>query len=396
MNLYKQITSLCSVIAIIGTMSACQSIEKVKRENSKNPTLQVITTNTLTTPPILEKRHSEYLQHFAASCITEEFPNKLNQVLANQNDIQRPKVLHPAFYGCFDWHSSVHGHWALVTLLNAFPDLKNADSIINKLRTHLTAENLQAELDYFQQPQNTSFERTYGWVWLFKLDDALASWDHPEANTMRQNLQPLTRLLESRLIDFLKKLHYPVRSGQHPNTAFALSFALDYAKNQQRTVLKQAIINSAKRYYLNDKACPLSWEPSGFDFLSGCLQEASLMQKVLPPKKFEQWVTDFLPGLLQHGELILTPASVSDRSDGKLAHLDGLNFSRAWCLFELGHALNNPKLVRLASMHFNTSYQKMDSGEYAGAHWLASFALYALATHKEGAQLNKSMSDNTH
>lgn len=383
MNICRRIMSIGTLCAAVVTLSACQSIDQQKNS------LQVSAANALTTPPALEDRHSKYLQQFAFSCITEEYPNKLNQVLAGPEDLQSPKALHPAFYGCFDWHSSVHGHWTLVTLLKAFPNMDNADAIHRKLKNHLTKENLTQELSYFLQPQNASYERTYGWVWLFKLDEALRTWDHPDAQLMRQHLQPLTLLLEERLISFLQKLHYPVRSGQHPNTAFALSFALDYAQNQQRLTLQNAIVKSAKRYFANDVNCPLQWEPSGFDFLSGCLQEASLMQKVLSKAEFENWVAKFLPSLLKNGELILTPAVVSDRSDGKLAHLDGLNFSRAWSLYELGHALNNPKLVRLANMHFNSSYNKMDSGEYAGAHWLASFALYALVKHQEGMQLSE-------
>lgn len=375
---------LCSALL---SLSGCTTLENTADHQSHLHPILVTSSNSLSASPTLHEKQATYLQQFAFSCITEEYPNKLNQVLGDRSDLKSPKQLHPAFYGCFDWHSSVHGHWTLVTLLKQIPNLANAEEIHKKLKQHLTQKNLAKELSYFLEPHNQSFERTYGWVWLFKLDEALRTWEHPDAPRMRQHLQPLTLLLENRLIEFLQKLQYPVRSGQHPNTAFALSFAYDYAQQQNRVALLTAIEASAKRYYLQDKRCPISWEPSGFDFLSACLQEASLMQKILTTSEFETWVETFLPSLLKHGELILTPALVSDRSDGKLAHLDGLNFSRAWSLYELGHALNNPKLVRLANIHFNASYQKMDSGEYAGAHWLASFALYAMQKHQQGMQL---------
>jgi hypothetical protein len=200
------------------------------------------------------------------------------------------------------------------------------------------------------------------------------------ADTLQGNLQPLTDLIEQKLVEFLPKLTYPIRVGEHPNTAFALSFAIDYARSMDRPELENLIIKRAKDYYLSDKNCPVTWEPGGFDFLSPCLQEASLMGKVLQQKEFEGWVDTFLPAVLQNPSQTLTPATVSDRSDGKMAHLDGLNFSRAWCLYEMGQALDNQALIQSANEHFEFSYDKISADEYAGAHWLASFALYALKT----------------
>jgi hypothetical protein len=230
---------------------------------------------------------------------------------------------------------------------------------------------------YFDDVHNGTFERTYGWAWLLKVAETLQDWNTEEANEMYKNLEPLVQLIEKKYAEFLPKLTYPIRVGEHPNTAFGMSFALDYAKKYAPN-LEQIIIDKAKEYYLNDQGCPINWEPGGFDFLSPCLQEASLMLKVLPKEEFIVWLDAFLPNFRNNPSQYLTVAEVTDRSDGKLAHLDGLNFSRAWCLYEMGSALNNSKMLNLANEHFEYSYQKMDSGEYAGAHWLASFALYAV------------------
>ncbi len=330
----------------------------------------------------LDDKKAEYLYHFAYVCIDQEYPNKLNQVLGNESYLAPPRELHPAFYGCFDWHSSVHGHWALVTILNEFPDFQHREKIIEKLSKTLTSENILKEIEYFNDKHNSDFERTYGWAWLLKLDEALResvpkAFGIPKSGTFKKNLTPLVDLISAKFIEFLDKLNYPIRVGEHTNIAFGMSFAYDYAK-KYNAKLASKIEEKAKQYFLNDCNCPLTWEPGGFDFLSPCLQEASLMQKVLPEKEFKKWLKKFLPGFEKNPSKFLEVAVVTDRSDGKLAHLDGLNFSRAWCLFELGHGLNNQKMIGLGTRHFNYSYEKMDSGEYAGAHWLASFALYAL------------------
>ncbi|NQU84760.1 MAG: DUF2891 domain-containing protein [Mariniphaga sp.] len=325
----------------------------------------------------LDQKKADYLYHFAYDCIDQEYPNKLGQVLGDESYLAPPRELHPAFYGCFDWHSSVHGHWTLVTLLSEFPKFEMKEEILNKLKSNITKENILKEIAYFDDEHNKNYERTYGWAWLLKLDEALREWDEPNAETLHQNLLPLVNLISGKFSGFLDKLTYPIRVGEHTNTAFGMSFAYDYARKYDQ-VLAQKIEEKAKEYYLNDFECPLNWEPSGFDFLSPCLQEASLMQKVLPQPQFIEWLDEFLPKFRENPEGFLEIAVVTDRSDGKLAHLDGLNYSRAWCLFEMGNSLNNQKMKKLAVNHFNYSYEKMDSGEYAGAHWLASFALYAL------------------
>lgn len=324
-----------------------------------------------------DEKKAEYLYHFAYECIDQEYPNKLNQVIGDDSYLAPPRELHPAFYGCFDWHSSVHGHWTLVTILTQFPDFQHKKEIIAKLKKNITKENIDKELAYFDDEHNKNYERTYGWAWLLKLDEALREWDSPEAKELQENLDPLVELIAGKFTGFLDKLVYPIRIGEHSNIAFGMSFAYDWAK-KYNTELAAKIEAKAREYYLNDCDCPLTWEPGGFDFLSPCLQEASLMQKVLPEKEFHKWLRKFLPGFERNPQKFMEIAVVTDRSDGKLAHLDGLNYSRAWCLFEMGHALHNQQMMELGNEHFNFSYDKMDSGEYAGAHWLASFATYAL------------------
>jgi hypothetical protein len=329
----------------------------------------------------LDLKKAEYLYHFAYDCIDQEYPNKLGQVLGNDSYLAPPRELHPAFYGCFDWHSSVHGHWALVTLLSEFPEFEKKEEIIFKLKTNITRDNVLKEIAYFNDEHNKNYERTYGWAWLLKLDEALREWKHPDAITLHQNLFPLVNLISDKFSGFLDKLKYPIRIGEHSNTAFALSFAYDYAKKYDLN-LASKIKQKANEYYLTDFGCPLTWEPGGFDFLSPCLQEASLMHKLLPTNDFKKWLEKFLPGFQEDPKKHLKIAEVTDRSDGKLAHLDGLNYSRAWCLYEMGKSLGNLKMIDLGIAHFNFSYNKMDSGEYAGAHWLASFAIYALINGK--------------
>ena len=326
--------------------------------------------------PVLNTKSANYLYHFAYDCIDQEYPNKLGQVLGDQTYLKEPSQLHPAFYGCFDWHSSVHGHWTLLNIIKEIPDFEHREAILKKLKKNITKENILKERNYFNDVHNKNFERTYGWAWLLKVAETLRDWDTKEAKELYNNLDPLVKLIEEKYIAFLPKLNYPIRVGEHPNTAFGMSLALDYAQ-KYAPELAAVIVKKSKAYYLNDKNCPITWEPGGFDFLSPCLQEAALMLKVLPKKEFVVWLDAFLPNFRKHPEKFLNIAEVTDRSDGKLAHLDGLNFSRAWCLYEIGNALNNKKMLQLANQHVAYSYTKMDSGEYAGAHWLASFALYA-------------------
>jgi Protein of unknown function (DUF2891) len=311
-------------------------------------------------------------------CIDNEYPNKLGQTLGSADDIKEPKTLHPAFYGCFDWHSAVHGHWSLVKLLKEFPDLKNAQAIKDKLKSNLSKDNILAEVAYFNGKHNSTYERTYGWAWLLKLAEELHTWDTPLARELESNLQPLTDVIAGKFITFLPKLNYPIRVGEHPNTAFGLSFAYDYSLAVNDTVLKKMIEKSARNFYLKDIDGPLRWEPNGFDFLSPCLEEVDLMRKVLPASEFKPWLKGFLPQIVKP-DFNMEVGRVSDRTDGKLVHLDGLNFSRAWCLY--GLAKQYPEyayLSDLAAKHLAYSLPSVVGDHYEGGHWLGSFAIYAL------------------
>ena len=326
--------------------------------------------------PFSEEK-AEYLYQFAYACIDKEFPHKPGHVWGDVSRLMTPRERHPAFYGCFDWHSAVHGHWTLVTILSRFPDFVHREDILRKLTANITRENIQQEMELFREDDNRTFQRTYGWAWLLKLDLALRDWDDPVARELHSYLAPLTELLADRFIEFLDVLNYPIRVGEHPNTAFGMSFAYDYA-SRFHPELARTIETRGRDFFLSDRNCPIDWEPGGFDFLSPCLQQASLMTKILPAEEFRVWVDGFLPGLLAQPDEVLTPAVVPDASDGKLAHLDGLNFSRAWCLFEMAHVLENPRLLQTGLNHFNYSYELLDTDEYAGSHWLASFATHAI------------------
>jgi hypothetical protein len=363
-------TSIKIAILFLLVFSSCNT------NKEKESTL--IATTTIT----FNEQKASYLHHFAYNCIDQEYPNKLGQVIGDSTYLKTPKELHPTFYGCFDWHSSVHGHWTLVNLLIEFPDFKGKEVILNKLKKGITEENILKEIAYFDDKHNRNFERTYGWAWLLKLSGSLREYNTIDGQLFSKNLEPLTQLIETKFITFLNKLNYPIRVGEHPNTAFGMSFALDYAKKYNKD-LEAVIKQKARAFYLNDTNCPLSWEPGGFDFLSPCLQEASLMLKVLPKEEYIKWLDAFMPNFRNNPSQHLNIVEVVDKNDGKMAHLDGLNFSRAWCLYEIGKTLNNQKMIVLADAHFNASYSKMDSGEYAGAHWLASFAAYALKASKE-------------
>ncbi len=320
------------------------------------------------------------LAQLPLKCMQNEYPNKLSQTLGEISDLGTPKELHPAFYGCFDWHSSVHGHWMLVKLLKMFPDLEQKGLILEKLAENISEKNILAELDYFQRELEKSYERTYGWAWLLKLAEELHTWENPLAKELENNLQPLTDLIIKRYVDFLPKLNYAIRVGEHTNTAFGLTFAWDYANITGHSELKNSIEKRAKEFYLSDAECPLSWEPSGYDFLSPCLEEADIMRRVLQPAEFDVWLKKFLPQL-SDTNFVLETGKVSDRTDGKLVHLDGVNFSRAWCLNGIAASGKEYEhLKKIADFHIQSSLPNIVDGDYMGEHWLASFALFALVS----------------
>ena len=325
----------------------------------------------------------------ALACIAMEFPNKPDHVIADANDVLSPGAMHPAFYGCFDWHSAVHGHWMLVRLLRLFPDLPESREIRAALDRNLTTGNIAREVAYIERPESKSFERTYGWAWLLKLDEELERWDDPDARRWAAALQPLARAISARYADFLPKQTYPIRTGVHPNTAFGIAFALDYADAVGDRALRDLLVERSLSYYASDKNCPAEWEPGGEDFFSPCLMEADLMRRVLSPPEFAAWFGTFLPGVLAGKPAgLLAPAIVADRSDPKIVHLDGLNLSRAWCMAGIASALpeSDPArtpLMNAAREHADDAMAHVTSGHYEGEHWLASFAVYMLSTMEQ-------------
>lgn len=326
---------------------------------------------------------ANHLASLPLKCLQQEYPNKLSQLLINNTEIQSPKTLHPAFYGCFDWHSSVHGHWTLVYLLNNFPDLTHREIIIRQLTQNLSKENIQQEIAYMKKPHEKSFERTYGWVWVLKLQHELDKSKDDYGVKLSKNLKPLTDLIIDRYLEFLPKLLYPIRVGTHSNTAFGLTFAYDYALHSKNEALKKSIQTHALRLFAQDYNCPVTWEPSGTDFLSPCMEELGLMRRVMPANEFLPWAKNFMPQLFDK-HFTWEVAKVSDRKDGHLVHLDGLNFSRAWNFYELVKfdPQNFSHLKNLADSHFNFSMPSVVDGNYEGEHWLASFALRALEVQK--------------
>lgn len=327
--------------------------------------------------------------HFAAlamKCIQKEYPNKLDHVNNDPADVRSPRAMHPAFYGCFDWHSTVHGHWMLVHLLRLFPNLPEAGNVRAALNSNLSAENIRNEVAYLNQTNRASFERTYGWAWLLKLAEELHDWNDADGKRWSQNLQPLAGAFAEKYLSFLPKQNYPIRTGVHPNTAFGLAFALDYARAVGDQKLESLIVERSRNYFGRDTNYPASWEPGGEDFFSPALMEADLMRRVMTKREFAGWFRRFLPAVRGGApKALLQPAIVTDRTDPKLVHLDGLNLSRAWCMRSIAAALpqNDPArkvLARSAAAHAKAGLDHVASGNYEGEHWLASFAVYLLTT----------------
>ena len=334
----------------------------------------------------LTQAQASHFASLALKCVSREYPNKPEHVLNDNGDVQSPKALHPAFYGCFDWHSSVHGHWMLVRLLRMFPNLPEGTDIRKVMDYNLRTENILAEVVYLKQKNRQSFERTYGWAWLLKLAEELSLSDDADAKRWSRNLQPLVDTLVDSYIAFLPKQTYPIRTGVHPNTAFGLAFAFDYAKTVGNEKLAALIAERSRTYFAKDTNYPGAWEPGGEDFFSPALMEADLMRRVMKPTEFRRWFHGFLPQLAKGiPKALLYPATVTDRSDPKLVHLDGLNLSRAWCMRSIVAALpaNDPARKALAiseRLHADDALAHVASGDYAGEHWLASFAVYLLST----------------
>jgi hypothetical protein len=319
----------------------------------------------------------ELADRFAAIAlghVTREYPHKLDHVLTGPEDALAPRDLHPVFYGSFDWHSCVHGYWMLARLLRRYPELPHASAVRTLFDTHLSPDRIAAECSYLDRPGARGFERPYGWAWLLKLASELAIHDTPEGRAWSSVLEPLAHIFVRRFMTFLPFATYPVRAGVHSCTAFAVRLGLDFRDEALRALL----VDTARRWYLPDADCQ-AWEPSGDEFLSPALMEAECMRAALSEQEFRRWFTGFLPRLdRRQPATLFTPVTVSDRADGKIAHLDGLNLSRAWCWRSLADFTPDPTAARqTAEAHLDTSLAHV-SGEYMGEHWLASFAVLAL------------------
>ena len=311
----------------------------------------------------------------ALDCVHKEYPNKIAHVMNSDADARPPRSLTPVFYGCFDWHSAVHGHWLLARLAKMFPDADFASAARSALDRNLTPEKLLMEAAHLRAEGRESFERPYGLAWLLHLAAELREWSDPDALRWYAALQPLEAAVVARFRAWLPKLSHPVRSGEHSQTAFALGLCLDWARGCSDAGFAQLLKTRARHYYAEDRACPAHWEPSGEDFLSPSLAEADVMRRVLTPDEFRPWFDTFLQ------DLPYSPLKVTDASDGKLAHLDGLNLSRAWMMqgiaFALGHGHSRyEELIRLSEVHAEAGLQAVTGEHYSGGHWLGSFAVY--------------------
>lgn len=318
--------------------------------------------------------------------IVQEYPNKPSNVMHSPADVRSPRDMHPTFYGSYDWHSSVHGHWMLVRLLRLDPDMELAAEIRTTLRQQLAPELLQREAEYFVSDHNKHFERMYGWAWLLQLVRELHTWDDDDGRQWRRNLEPLESIIVWRIKEYLPRLSFPIRVGTHSDTAFALGMIIDYAKVMENTSLQTIAADRARRFYLQDTDYPAHYEPSGHDFFSPGFNEADLMRRLLKADEFSVWLDRFLPGLRNNSlGAMMEPVEVSDVTDGHLVHLAGLDLSRAWTMHGIATAL--PKhdqrrkiLEQSIPQHAAAGLKYVNSGHYEGEHWLATFAVYHL-TH---------------
>lgn len=327
--------------------------------------------------------YESVFSNLALDCIHKEYSNKIAHFINSDADIKPPRELYPAFYGCFDWHSSVHGHWLLVRMLNTSRDKVDSAAIVEKLNQSFRAENIAAELANYQRPGMKSFERPYGIAWLFQLTAELRQSNLPEAATWLQNLLPLEQQAVANISEWLPKLTFPIRTGEHSQTAFAFGLMLDWSRIAENRDFEALLTQRVKALYLKDVNCPLAYEPSGQDFLSPCVAEADLMRRVMNKQAFAQWLDGFFPTLTaSSGVDWLIPGVVTDKSDGKLAHLDGLNTSRAWMLEGIISGLpDNDERVAPLKLAVETHRKAgldavLGDMHYMGSHWLGSFAAY--------------------
>lgn len=340
-------------------------------------------------PAELDAETAGRFARLALACVHREYPNKIAHVLNSDGDARPPRELTPAFYGCFDWHSAVHGHWLLARLCRTHPSAPFVPRARAALAQSLTPDHVAAEVAYLRGKGRETFERPYGLAWLLQLDAELHEWDDPDAQTWAKALEPLAREAAERLRAWFPKLSHPIRTGEHSQTAFAMGLILDWARSRGDRAMEGLVASRARDYYGEDRGCNLAFEPGGQDFLSPCLAEADLMRRVLDPVPFAAWLGGFLPGLpalpagtpREDAPPWLPPAVVTDPTDGKLAHLDGLNLSRAWMLEGIASGLpagdtRIPPLREAAAAHRRAGLAAVTGEHYEGGHWLGSFAVY--------------------
>jgi hypothetical protein len=339
--------------------------------------------NTAVAVPALDQPAAGRFAQLALHCVHLEYPNKIAHTLASDADVRPPRSLAPAFYGCYDWHSSVHGHWLLARLAKQFPAAPFAAEARAALAQSLTPANIAGELAYFQAAGRASYERPYGLAWLLQLAAELRTWDDPQARAWAQTLAPLEQEGARRLRVWLPKLQYPIRVGEHSQTAFAFGLVHDWARVTNDAEMLQLIEAKSRAFYGADRNCPLAYEPSGEDFLSPCLAEADLMRRVLPSREYSAWLRCFLPQLPSRASSLpwLAPGIVTDRTDPKLAHIDGLNLSRSWMLLGIAAGLRHgdrriAALQAAAESHAAAALPAVTGEHYEGGHWLGTFAVY--------------------
>jgi hypothetical protein len=332
--------------------------------------------------PDIDAAAAERFASLALACVHKEYPNKIAHVLNGDADVKPPRELTPAFYGCYDWHSAVHGHWLLARLARSFPDAPFAAKARAALDKSLTPQNIAAEVAYLEGAGRNTFERPYGLAWLLQLAAELREWEDPQAQRWFKALEPLERAAAQRIRTWAPKLSFPIRTGEHNQTAFGFGLILDWARGSGDQETAALVESRVRDLYLEDRACPLAYEPSGEDFLSPCLGEADLVRRVLSPEAFSEWLSAFLPQIPKDGRGDwLAPGVVTDPTDGKLAHLDGLNLSRAWMLEGIIAALppsdsRVPALRAAAAAHRESGLRSVTGEHYEGGHWLGSFATY--------------------
>jgi hypothetical protein len=354
-----------------------------ERDNAAPPIGLVPITAMSGFPNLTHERAAAFADNALAN-VTREFPNKMDHVMGAATDARRPRELHPAFYGSFDWHSCVHMHWLLARMRRIFPDLAQGQAIDDLFDDHLSSPNIAAECSYLARPESRSFERTYGWAWLLELATELRRGSDAASRRWFAALEPLADVFVRRYVEYLPIQHYPLRAGLHPNSAFGLLFALDHARAAGQSALEALCVERASTWFAGDADAPVAWEPSGADFLSPALVEAELMRRVLPQPEFATWLEAFLPGLAwREPATLFTPAEVTDRGDPFIVHLDGLNFSRAWCFRGIASGLPGSDaraaiLRRASVVHLEAGMAALGQGDYMSEHWLATFATLAL------------------